>query len=101
MNNHSFEYNARQLRLMLSCIDDFEKGQFGLGTLVSNLEGLRSVLEGTHDFGTKFDSAWGKLEDTLALMLDQGRFTPNELEKEWIGEALLELRALIENHGDS
>ena len=86
---------------MLKSIDEYEQGQFGLGTLVSNLEALRSALEGTDGFGTTFDSIWGKLEDTLAIVLDQGRITPDDEEKEWIGQVLLELRSLIESEMDT
>lgn len=99
MSVETTEYNLRQLRLMLSFIDEYKTEQSGLGSLVSNLEALRSTLESPDaSFIESFEPLWSQLEVTYAMMLDEERTSPNEIEKKMIVEAMSGLKSLISNH---
>lgn len=81
---------------MIESISKYEVGELSLGSLVSNLEALRDVLENPSDeFRAKFDSLWGDLEDTYAGPLYEERASPNQLESEIVTKAIAGLRTLI------
>ncbi len=90
------EYDRRQLALMLDFIHEFETGRIGLGQLVSNLEALKSALESPPStFSQTFEPLWGQLEITYAMMLDEERTDPSDLDKGLIDESVSGLRTLI------
>ncbi len=93
------EYNIRQLRMMLDSIAEYESGRSSLGKLVSNLEALQSALEGqSSSFQESFESIWGQLEDTHAMMLYEERASPNEIDREILTDSIAKLQALIASY---
>ncbi len=90
------EYNERQLKLMLEMISDYERGHLGIGKLIANLEALLLCLEDIENpWQQEFTAQCGKLEDAHAMMLDEGRTTPGETDRDTIARALARLRSLI------
>jgi len=101
MNAEFKEYDQRQLKLMLDFIDGYETGRSGLGQLVSNLEALHSAMEDpSESFSDSFESLWGQLEVTYAMMLDEERQAPNKMDSRLVAEAIQGLKALIGSQSD-
>lgn len=98
MNESDAEYNARQYRLMLRVLHDYQHGVIKLGRLVSDLDALRDALQNpSQSWLGEFESAWGKLEDVYAVMLDEGRAEFDETDRRLISEALSKLTSLIDS----
>ena len=89
-------YDLRQYNLMLKMIDLYKGGSITLGHLVANLEALREALRAPAESAlTGFDSLWGKLEDTHAVMLDEGRKEFSDFDRQLIETSLAEFESLI------
>jgi hypothetical protein len=93
------EYDLRQVNLMVNIIREYEDGPRSLqslGRLVSALQALQSALENASgSFDQAFRASWGELEITYALMLDEERTSPAQMDESLINDAIAKLKALI------
>lgn len=98
MGEADIEYNKRQYRLILRKIDDYGRGAIKLGELVGDLDALRLALQNPSDHWLReFESAWGKLEDVFAVMLDESRSEFDAIDTELISNALRDIRLLVDS----
>ena len=79
----------------LDRIAKFRSGDLFLGTLIANLEALLGTMERASDqWIDDFRSAWGDLEISYAIALDQ--LTPiSDVHDPGISDALFDLSALV------
>ena len=79
MTDSNRDYNLRQFRLMERLLEQYQAGAIKLRQLINDLEALNAALRNpTEDWLSKFEPAWGALEDVYAAMLAEGRTTLNE-----------------------
>jgi hypothetical protein len=98
MSESDLEYDLRQYKLMLSAIHDYQRGTVKLGRLISDLDALRDALQNpSQSWLGEFESAWGKLEDVYAGMLDEERTQFDETDRRLINEGVSKLTSLIES----
>lgn len=94
-------YNQRQFRQMLWTLENYEKRQITLGSMIARLEGLLGCLEGTEQqWVDEFTHCWGILEEAYAGALYRTEITQSKLsldqqELELISNAIGHLKALI------
>lgn len=66
------EYDQRQCRLMIECLEAFRFKKIGINVLISALKGLLGALElKDHDWIESAISEWGNLEINYALEIDR------------------------------
>lgn len=95
------EYNLRQYLLMLRTLQLYKDGSISFGHLISNLSALLGALKEPKEYWVeKFQSLWGKLEDTYAVMLDEGRTQFNDFDRQLVERALSDLEPLIKTEAD-
>lgn len=98
MDTSEREYNLRQLRLMLGFIHEYQQESLTLRDLIRKLEALGDSLQKPSEPWLKmFQSAWGKLEDVYASMLDEGRTELDEVDLRLIDEGVSQLLSLIQH----
>lgn len=88
------DYNRRQYLRMIDAIDDYEKKNSSLASLVPTLEGLIGALEGiSNEQRNELLRRWGALEEVHAVNLDEG--TTEAVHSKIIAKAVQDLRVLV------
>jgi len=98
MTGYEREYNLRQLGLMLKTIEEYQGGLQTLRATIKKLEDLSGCL--IKPFPTwlkEFQSTWGMLEDTYAVMLYEKRTHLNNEEQEYVDNAISKLTPLVQS----
>lgn len=81
---------------MLRMIGLYKTVSISFGHLISNLSALRGTLKKPlESWVGQFESLWGKLEDTHAVMLDDERKHFNAFDRQLVESSLTELEFLI------
>ena len=97
MSEHSGrEYRIRQLRLMKHILEQYRAGEIELGELVDGLESLNAALwEPTDEWLSKFQPAWGTLEDVYASMRTEGQTRLDDSSVNHVETSISQLDSLI------
>src|SRR4051812_47150635 len=89
--------NQRQFRLMLDAVGRYERGEIGLGRLVSDLESLLDALDNlSEEWRDSFLGEWGDLEQVHAVALDRSENQLNDQESRLVGDSLKAIRAMVQ-----
>ena len=92
MNGHE----QRLYRTMAEHLDQYEGGTIGLDHLISSLDALLEVLEGTDQvWRDAFRYEWGTLEMVYAIALDRGVTQLSPENQTLINEAIKNMRRLL------
>jgi hypothetical protein len=92
MNGH----DQRLYRTMAYHLDQYEGGATGLDHLVSGLDGLLALLEGTDQaWRDAFQYEWGTLESEYAFALHRGVTQLSAENQTLINEAINNMRQLL------
>jgi len=94
--NTPYEYNQRQLRLMLEALASYERGKSSLHALANSLEGLVNVLEEPRpSWKRDFLKYWGLFDDINAIAIDRNTNKLSENDIMDIHNAIEQLKHLI------
>ncbi len=92
MNGH----DQRLYRTMAEHLDQYDGGAIGLDHLISSLDALLAVLEGTDQaWRDAFRYEWGTLETVYAIALDRGVTQLYPENQALIDEAIKNMRRLL------
>lgn len=90
------ERECRQLRLMLDRIDKFRSGHLGIGSVISDLEGLLYALElADEEWRNEFIDGWADLEIPYAGALNRQEDVPTAQDRT-VKDGLSRIVALVE-----
>jgi hypothetical protein len=86
----------RQLRVMASKLDAFEKRELALSSLITDLEGLFNVVvPEDQQWRGSFWRLWGELEINYAFALDMGWKSLDDTSERLVAKAVSDLKALV------
>jgi hypothetical protein len=97
MMSDDSDYFRRQGDIMRSRISAYRAGTETLNDLAQDLEALRAVAASfSPEWHVQFQKAWATLEHVNAILLDEGRRDPTDVERQLITRSLREFDTLAD-----